>query len=293
MAFSETVALRGIASPYDALIVEITGGTWGTVLLVKAIICQESAWNPDAVRYEPRLADASRGLMQILFGTARWMGYPGEPDGLYDPRANITYGVAYLSYLSTRYPGRLPDIVSAYNGGHPLRLADGGYANQDYVDSVLTYYVWYQNNEPPVPGTVPDLPPDVIPPPVESTGAGGGGGTYPVTDPEAAGSGITTDASTGDLVDQTSGETIIGAVDTATGDPVPLSQVRIDPGTGAAENMLTGAAVTLMRPDLGTGTVVPVEVVPGDAGGGMDLGSLGVALLAAVVLVTVLDLVPE
>jgi hypothetical protein len=287
VAFYESVARRGLGSPYDFLIAEITGGTWGTVLLVKAIICQESAWDPNAVRQEPRLADASRGLMQILYGTARWMGYPGEPDGLFDPRANIIYGVAYLSYLSTRYPGRLPDIVSAYNGGHPLRLLGGGYANQDYVDSVLTYYVWYQNNEPAVAGTVPDLPPDVIPPPVESTGAGGGGGTYPVTDPEAAESGVSTDAGTGDLVDQASGETITGAVDSITGDPVPLEQVRLDPGTGAAVNILTGASVRLVRVDLAAGTVVPVEVTPGDAGG--SWGPLGLALAAAVLVLALTD----
>jgi hypothetical protein len=122
---------------------------------------------------------------------------------------------------------------------------------------------------------------------VESTGAGGGGGTYPVVDPEAGGSGVSTDAGTGDLVDQASGETITGAVDSATGDPVPLEQVRIDPGTGAAENILTGAPVQLVRVDLAAGTVVPVDVTPGDAGG--SWGPLGLALAAAVLVLALTD----
>lgn len=41
--------------------------------LVAAIVEQESTWNPNAYRYEPLINDASYGLMQTLYGTAKGM----------------------------------------------------------------------------------------------------------------------------------------------------------------------------------------------------------------------------
>ena len=43
-------------------------------LLIKAVIATESSFNPQALRPEPQINDASRGLMQILYGTAKMMG---------------------------------------------------------------------------------------------------------------------------------------------------------------------------------------------------------------------------
>ena len=99
----------------------------------------ESGFNPSAVRFEPRIGDASAGLMQTLVGTARWlatdMGYSafGVPtmDKLLDqPQMSIYFGAAYLDYLS-RYSGQSRSeefIVRSYNGG-PGNL---GAATADY-----------------------------------------------------------------------------------------------------------------------------------------------------------------
>jgi soluble lytic murein transglycosylase-like protein len=97
---------------------------------VLAFIAVESSFRPNAYRYEAKLRDASYGLMQILYKTARGIGYDGPPEGLYDPETNIRFGMRYLAYvrdfLRPRL-GREPDwqeIASGYNGG-PGRVVRG------------------------------------------------------------------------------------------------------------------------------------------------------------------------
>lgn len=150
MSFNLSAAQKGILSPYDGILLTVTGGDQNLYFLVKAIIAKESAWNPQAIRQEPQLHDASRGLMQVLYSTAQDMGYGGDATGLFDPATNIQTGVAFLQSLISRYPNIL-DAISAYNGGHPLTLASGAYANQSYVDDVLAYWSWYAGNEPTAP----------------------------------------------------------------------------------------------------------------------------------------------
>ncbi len=71
--------------------------------LVAAVVEQESDFDPRAFRAEPQIGDASRGLMQVLFGTANWMGYTGDADGLLEPENSLRYGCKYLRYLLHRY----------------------------------------------------------------------------------------------------------------------------------------------------------------------------------------------
>lgn len=118
-------------------------------ILIKAIIQAESNFDPRAYRYERHINDASRGLMQILLGTARWMGYTGDAGddqtrsgGLYDPRTNIEYGTRYLKYLRNRFAGDLGKMISGYNTGPGnVRIGpDGRFSNQAYVDRVLRFF---------------------------------------------------------------------------------------------------------------------------------------------------------
>lgn len=89
---------------------------------VQAVIGQESQFNPSAFRAEPKKGDGSAGLMQILLGTARGLGYTGplgdsrQLTGLFDPATNIEYGTAYLAEQYAR-AGNFAGAVSAYNGG--------------------------------------------------------------------------------------------------------------------------------------------------------------------------------
>lgn len=86
---------------------------------IKAVIDTESAWNAAAYRAEPKIQDASYGLMQLLSKTARGLGYTGDPDGLYDPATNIDLGTKLLSQLRQRYGDDFRAIYSAYNSGSP------------------------------------------------------------------------------------------------------------------------------------------------------------------------------
>jgi soluble lytic murein transglycosylase-like protein len=95
--------------------------------MIVVIASIESDFNPNAVRNEPRINDASTGLMQTLVSTAQWlwddMGYRGFPRptaaSLLDPATSIYFGGAYLSYLFG-YKGVFRSeqfVVESYNGG--------------------------------------------------------------------------------------------------------------------------------------------------------------------------------
>jgi len=85
--------------------------------LVSAVIEVESAWNPNAFRSEPQIGDASYGLMQTLYGTAKEVGYTGSPQGLFDPATSILYGVKYLKKMLALFGGSWALALAAYNAG--------------------------------------------------------------------------------------------------------------------------------------------------------------------------------
>lgn len=90
-------------------------------LWIRAVIQTESSFNPRAYRAEPQIHDASYGLMQLLYGTARNLGYSGTPEGLYDPAINIELGTQLLSELRNRYGDDIQAVYSAYNSGSATR----------------------------------------------------------------------------------------------------------------------------------------------------------------------------
>lgn len=130
------------------------------IILVRAIIDQESNGKPLAIRVENHLKKAkwykrlipekyrnenfaycSMGYMQVLYGIARSYGFKGSPHDLLTEDNSIRYGVRHLKELYKRY-SNTEDVISAYNQGvprkHPRKhkLA-GKYRNQSYVTSVL------------------------------------------------------------------------------------------------------------------------------------------------------------
>jgi hypothetical protein len=96
--------------------------------VVLAIAAHESGgfcgW---ATRGEPHLGDASIGLMQILYSTAKANGYTGvigawndatnTGTGLYDPATNLRYGSKFFASLLKSTGNDLERAVSAYNAG--------------------------------------------------------------------------------------------------------------------------------------------------------------------------------
>lgn len=131
--------------------------------LADAIICQESHYNSWACCFEPGIDKfetpeifakrqgefvhteknsqaISYGLFQLLGRTARSapLKFLGPLPYLYDVETNLIWGMRYLAYIKTRY-SKLEDIISAYNGGSALKLDDGTYKNQMYVNGVLGF----------------------------------------------------------------------------------------------------------------------------------------------------------
>lgn len=92
-----------------------------TASLVMGVCAVESQFNPKAYRAEPAINDASRGLMQILLGTARGVGFTGKPDDLYDPATNVRYGSIFLRDCIRSKNGDVWAGVSKYNNGNGNR----------------------------------------------------------------------------------------------------------------------------------------------------------------------------
>ena len=67
------------------------------IRLVLAIVQKESGFNPRAHN-----KTGATGLMQVLPGTARWLGLRSAKT-LWKPEVNIKYGVKYLKYLLDRF----------------------------------------------------------------------------------------------------------------------------------------------------------------------------------------------
>lgn len=153
---------------YDPIIIKYTVAYKIDPDLIKAIIMQESGFDPWAIRVEkgfwrryvvsiknlfmstkekdekwlayPDLVSASYGLMQLMLSTAMELGFRFKyPTELLNPDINIKYGCALLKKLQVRYDD-WTDAISAYNQGNNRKKLDGGYVNQEYVSSVLNHY---------------------------------------------------------------------------------------------------------------------------------------------------------
>lgn len=79
---------------------------------VHQVVKRESNYNPNA------RGGSALGLMQIKHATARGMGYRGDASGLYDPRTNLRYGIAYLAGAYKTAKGNLAQAYTYYNRGY-------------------------------------------------------------------------------------------------------------------------------------------------------------------------------
>jgi soluble lytic murein transglycosylase-like protein len=120
--------------------------------LVCAVVEQESAWNPHAIRYEPAFRaryvaslglppteevarSISWGLMQVMGQVAREHGFTGKfLSGLSDPGAGLDIGCAVLVAKIAGANGDSARALELWNGG----------ANPDYAPQVLGRLAHYK-----------------------------------------------------------------------------------------------------------------------------------------------------
>lgn len=137
--FSPSVAQQGLVTPWDELIMGMAQGDVSTYALIKGLIARESGWSERIVGSD----GISMGLMQIRFGSGG--PYPGiSQEALLDGSTSIVLGSRFLLGLLSRYG--TAEAISAYNQGEGGLAKRGVSFNQDYVNDVQNYQVWYLNN---------------------------------------------------------------------------------------------------------------------------------------------------
>jgi soluble lytic murein transglycosylase-like protein len=77
----------------------------------------------------------SWGLMQVMGGTLRDLGFREHIPKICQPNLNLDYGSRLLARLCAKH-SQLSDVIASYNAGSP-RKSGGVYENQIYVDKVL------------------------------------------------------------------------------------------------------------------------------------------------------------
>lgn len=152
MSFQLDVAVKGVKSTWDTLILLKARQYQIPSMVVKAHICVESEWNPEAVNP----ADPSYGLMGIELPTAHAFLPTLTAQDLLEPSQNVDVGCRIIAQNITRYRGAWPDAIATYNAGKAMRDAAGYYVNHKgernvntYVEQVLAYLGFYLIQGPP------------------------------------------------------------------------------------------------------------------------------------------------
>jgi len=127
-----------LTSEYDNLIAEAASKYQVPFDWIKAVIGCESNFDAAAYRAEAAINDASYGLMQVLYGTAKNLGYQGLPQGLLDPATNIDLGTKLLRQLIDRFGMMFEEIYSAYNSGAPRNYLTNPTVRA-HVDNALSW----------------------------------------------------------------------------------------------------------------------------------------------------------
>lgn len=109
--------------------------------LIRAIIKQESGFNPNAVSRK-----GAMGLMQLMPGTARSLNVENP----FDPNQNVDAGVRHFKSLMNNYGGDIKLSLAAYNAGSGAVARSNGIPNiretRNYVKQITQMY-WNGTSE--------------------------------------------------------------------------------------------------------------------------------------------------
>lgn len=127
-----------------------------------AIVLTESSGDQWAVRFEPHykwlfqvrenavknritedtekvLQMCSFGLCQVMGAVARELGMKGPIFELLSINSNLTYASRLINRLRAKYKTN-EDVLAAYNAGSVVKLQNGEYRNQVYVNKSMSWY---------------------------------------------------------------------------------------------------------------------------------------------------------
>lgn len=119
--------------------------------LAEAVVTIESRWNPRA-----RSGAGAIGLMQIKYATARGMGYGGSVAGLYEPKTNLTFGLAYLAGAHRLSGGDICGTILRYHAGHGAERMSASTKRYCATAKKLMAAAGWQPGK--APGAAPDAP---------------------------------------------------------------------------------------------------------------------------------------
>lgn len=125
-----TLTPPGRTTPFDAMITRLAGERGLDPNLMRALIEQESGFNPQA-----RSRAGAMGLMQLMPETAQRYGAGGRE---FEPEANLRAGMTYFAELLRQFNGNVERALTAYNagpsrGGIPLPTGENATFAQDVL----------------------------------------------------------------------------------------------------------------------------------------------------------------